>query len=207
MDVQVIVGLIAFLAAFIGSLVSLLSLLLAKEAKTSEFRQYWINELREQTSSMLAGAYSLSFLYANKERPEDQISEAAHTLYVSNMSSILLRLNPNEKSAVDRAKIEAFESHLREMRDAIDSSNYSKVNELGKLIIDTLRPILKTEWDRVKRGELTFRVSKYVGGFILVLSLSALLVAGIWGVASVLSSEASSSIEVARLILQNITSA
>lgn len=166
----------AIVAAMVAGLVSFIVTILAKEQKTSEFRQAWIDALRQDLSDFAAAAISLTDpvrLLAEssataselrrhllKERyPELKQIEATRT-------RILLRLNPEEHckliSLIERAY------SYSAARDERDDPNAG-----SRLIADFVsesQAVLKYEWKRVKRGETVFWVTKWLSLAVFVLS-------------------------------------
>ena len=57
---QVLIPVGVILAALIGGFFSLISLIISKEQKTSEFRQQWIDSLRQEISDHIAASTTLS---------------------------------------------------------------------------------------------------------------------------------------------------
>jgi len=105
----------AVIAAIIGAAISFLVTVLAKEQKTSEFRQAWIDALRNDLSEFVATVDAIfSFLRVKagrKETPE-QVAAFLEEKYpdVQRMGvsyhRIMLRLNPREHTKMI-AKLES----------------------------------------------------------------------------------------------------
>lgn len=184
LPVQSIAALATVVASLITAAVSFVTLTLTKEQKTSEFRQAWIDSLREELAGFLAAARAFAraveifntYGPEYKEKTQLRISEekigdlryqAAETL-----SKIQLRLNPAEPE---------HKELLRLLRRAVDEQNTmlkekSSIEATLKAIelaADYAQPILKKEWERVKAGELPFRIARnWVAPAIALLSLS-----------------------------------
>lgn len=157
-----IVGLIA------GS-VSLVIAILAKDQKTSEFRQIWIDALRNDVAQFIGhiSVYkTLSKIIRSKQQSDVHsfiLSQQKELLETAMLASrIKLRLNPEEHvdliDLLDRpegygADDEAIELHIA----SISSATHI---------------ILKVEWERVKRGEKSVVWLKRI-------SWSAILMAGL----------------------------
>ncbi len=93
-------------AAIIGGFFSLITLISSKEQKVSEFRQEWINSLRESVSSYVASLYYLSTLYKHyldqdpkKQNRFEMTKGVAETYSTVNKTynDIVFRVNGNEK--------------------------------------------------------------------------------------------------------------
>ena len=170
----------AISAAIIASFFSFLGLIIAKEQKTSEFRQAWIDSLRNEISQLIASANAIHVAMTS-QRLESvtsawnvvrddfvAINEAA--------ARIRLRLNPNEElSKAVLAKIEEIEGLLapRKLPD------YTELNQKEKELVSQASALLKEEWRRVKKGEPTFRVAKW-GVVVAMLLLVAVVTFSFW---------------------------
>jgi len=177
---QSIAAIATVVAALISGALSFVNLTLNKEQKTSEFRQAWIDALREDLAAFFAG--SRAFARASEElqalgkvaplaMTAEKISEiryqVAETFY-----RIQLRLNPTE---------DEHKELLRLMQIAIQEQNNMLIGKGDTLktlkAIETaaefVPQILKTEWERVKEGELAFRVVRnWVAPLIVLFSLA-----------------------------------
>ncbi|MGA5482776.1 hypothetical protein ACPCIT_09580 [Pseudomonas siliginis] len=160
MNNEVSMTLAATLAvALIAGVVSLVVSILAKDQKTSEFRQAWIDGLRNDVSQLiahLAVVKTLSAIVRQQSQPEIQkfiLSKEKDFLETAMLSSrIRLRLNPNEHKAL---------LALVKDSDGIGRSDSLMEAHMENLAIET-QEILKTEWERVKRGEPSFVLLKLI---------------------------------------------
>lgn len=146
-------------AALITALMTLLGLIISKEQKISVFRQAWIDSLRSDFSNLIAYtliAYDSGYIAnsTTKTDAEIKVSQSA--------ANIRLRLNPNEADA------KAILDLLDEMRVLISTSkNPSLIKEIDK-IINAVRKLQKKEWNRVKKGELTYRTTKFIAALTFI---------------------------------------
>lgn len=183
LPVQSIAALATVVASLITAAVSFVTLTLTKEQKTSEFRQVWIDGLREEIAGFLAAARAFAraaeilntygpdykektHLRISDEKIGDLRYQAAETL-----SKIQLRLNATEPEHIEL---------LRLLRRAVDEQNKmlkekTSIDETMKAIemaTKYAQPVLKKEWERVKAGELPFRIARnWVAPAIATLSL------------------------------------
>ena len=165
----------AITVAMIAALVSFIVTILTKEQKTSEFRQSWIDALRQELSDFAAILLSISdTIHLKLERgdTEEEISEQVHTERLADIKQlegvrvrILLRLNPDEHTAliglIDKAYLD-------------NASIRSQKEDSGSLIasfISESQRVLKKEWRRVKQGELAFRLTKWISFGIFLAAL------------------------------------
>lgn len=179
----------------VTSAVSFVTMSLTKELKTSEFRQAWIDGLRDDLSKFFGASRAFAratqsvFLHGQGYQSAplsfapEQIGEfryqAAETL-----SKVKLRLNPSEAEHVEL---------LRLMRNAVDRQNEMLATgspvELVLTAIDTANDyapqVLKREWERVKVGERSFRVARaFFGGIasVVLIAFVLLLWSGRFGI-------------------------
>jgi hypothetical protein len=181
---QAIVAIATLVAALITGAISFVNLTLTKEQKTSEFRKAWIDALREDLAQFLGAARAFARavevlhqfgpdykskvpLTVSDEKVSDLRYQAAETY-----CRIQLRLNPSEPEHVEL---------LRLLRRAIDEQN--EMLRSGGGIDPTMKaievatkyaqPVLKREWERVKRGELPFRIARnWVAPIVVLLSIT-----------------------------------
>lgn len=170
----------AISAAIIASFFSFLGLIIAKEQKTSEFRQAWIDSLRNEISQLIASANAIHGAMTSQRRESATsawnvvrddfvaINEAA--------ARIRLRLNPNEElSKAVLAKIEEIEGLLAPGK----RPDYTELNQKEKELVSQASALLKEEWRRVKKGEPTFRVARW-GVVVAMLLLVAVVTFSFW---------------------------
>ena len=169
------------IAAVITGFISFAGLILAKEQKTSEFRQSWIDSLREEMSEYLAqlGVLVLAHELLMKRKTEvtnSDIAEVAKNVR-SNILEVIklkaklrLRLNPS-----DHAYLIQQLHEIHEFVDSVDT-NHAEFQPLEDALIKSTQKILEGEWHRVKRGEHPFRFAKGVAIAILLLGLVLLAI-------------------------------
>ena len=169
----------AIIAAAITAILSLLGLIISKEQKVSEFRQQWIDSLRNEVSALLGCTESViqharaikkdvsskSTTSVNNaelfEKIKDDVKEAERLYH-----QIQLRINPKEH--------ENILSVLEEMRQAFQSDGLPPDDELHLLeqkLIKITQSILKEEWTKVKDGEPVFRAAKLVATVLIVVTI------------------------------------
>jgi hypothetical protein len=184
----------AFCAALVGGYFSFVSLINSKEQKTSEFRQAWIDSLRKEISEFLSCVYFFQFyyqqIYENKqeiEKDKDTVlkKEAelntkfefinglkeTHQKYNISNSAIRLRINHQETKKIPKELNDKFISTLDEICQAVNQSRYSDAGGAGDRLIVAAQPLLKIEWERVKKGEKSYQWIKNgsIGVFLLAL--------------------------------------
>lgn len=162
-------------AAVIAALASFLMTVLSKDQRTSEFRQAWIDALRNDIAEFDShvGAF-LSVLADGRDWDKPTLIELFDKRYheLRNIESlhirIRLRLNPSEHAELLR--------RLNACRGVLGPEiqlSISDYNELSNGLVEETQKVLKREWSRVKRGELTFVLVKRTALVIVVLGAIA----------------------------------
>ncbi|MDO6692687.1 hypothetical protein Q4574_05300 [Aliiglaciecola sp. 3_MG-2023] len=177
---QALIAIGAIAAAFIAGFFSFLNLVISKEQKVSEFRQEWIDAFRRELSDLTAAVFHIKFHLAafqndrleknaaNRQTLATSLRES-HETYCRTVTSLLLRINPDESDVVFAKMNAEFLEAFQAVRDSFNSSDYQRASDLCGDLREKAVPILKSEWKRVKRGERTYRISKWVAGLLLML--------------------------------------
>ena len=162
-------------AAIIAGAVAFLASVFSKEQKTSEFRQAWIDALRNDLSELISIVLQISDeILVRHKRGESTEEIQAHLRTkesefqrLENIKArIRLRLNPKEHKVL-----------LEAVKTMSDPSDHDAKSEA--LIAESQR-VLKAEWKRVKRGEPVFFVTKWLS---LIVCFTALVfaISMVWG--------------------------
>jgi len=165
---EVAVG--SVVAALVAGIVSLLGLIISKEQKTSEFRQAWIDGLRSEISLLIA---HMNVIFAARQLGESSWAALRVDAIAINQATaqIKLRLNPREEKSRNLLQ------HIADLENFLHSPQgmrFEKLNELEEQLAEDAQALLKAEWDRVRKGEVTFRVAK-ISAAALVLCLAVFL--------------------------------
>lgn len=168
---QSIVAIATVVASLIAAVVSFVNLTLTKEQKTSEFRQTWIDALREDLATFFACArafartieakHALGDVYKNNvifPITEEKISEIRFQIAEVHYR-IKLRLNPDEPDHKELLRLMGVAISKQNAMSQEKTSGAETLKAI-ELAADFAGPILKTEWERVKRGELAFRIAR-----------------------------------------------
>lgn len=160
-------------AACIGGTISFLALVISKENEVSKFRQGWIDGMHSDIAKFLSTTEALAVILDKYNKNDAEKAEKSYLVFTSenkllhsdlltNYRSLQLRLNPQEHikltSLVDKLYSE-FHKH------PINTKEIRKV--AGELVVEAQKS-LKTEWKRVKRGEITFKIVKIVTAAIVI---------------------------------------
>jgi hypothetical protein len=171
-------------AALITALISFVNLTLSKEQKTSEFRQAWIDGLREDLATFFSSARALcrtmqearspnsndddvkNFRFGNEQIGKMRL-DGADALY-----RVKLRLNNNESEHKELLRMLVAATTIQNRINIEKGSDYTEALEAIERASTYSQDILKSEWERVKKGEKSFRQTKnLVMPAIMIISL------------------------------------
>jgi hypothetical protein len=164
---QAVVALATVIAALITGVIAVVNLTLAKEQKISEMRQAWIDGLRDDLAKYFSGARFVAIAADMEFRkirekirfihdiPSELVAEkkaiCSETLY-----RIKLRLNKSEAEHIELERLLERVSSVYQEGGNGDPDLLKNVLVAIQLSTDQARAVLKTEWERVKRGEEAF---------------------------------------------------
>jgi hypothetical protein len=159
-------------AALITAMISFVNLTLSKEQKTSEFRQAWIDGLREELATFFSSARALcrtmqearspnindedvkGFRFSNEQVGKMRI-DGADALY-----RIKLRLNKNETEHNELLRLLNAAIEIQNRINIEKGADYSDALKAIENASSYSQEILKNEWERVKTGEKSFQIAK-----------------------------------------------
>lgn len=164
------------LAAIIAAAITFLAAVFTKESKVSEFRQQWIDSLRDDISELISVLCYLAHEYEQLKNSADK----SHTPLVLDRikpqmitiqrihARIEMRLNPNE-----------HEKLLNILGDFVNLSDHAKKSTTEQVVairavINETQRVLKAEWRVVKKGEATYLWVKRLSFLALVFAVAAL---------------------------------
>lgn len=174
----------AVLAALIAGFFSFVSLVSSKENKISEFRLGWIDGLRDDVARFTSGLTELVRL--NSRQSEITVAEwlelgaQPYRDAREALSRIQLRLNPdhvaNKADGLDAKLMTAVVNARKEFNKAADDEiSYGDVIDHVDAVRSAAAPLLKEQWERVKKGEATYRRARAVAWVTLLLGFLALI--------------------------------
>jgi hypothetical protein len=158
---------------------------LSKEQKTSEFRQSWIDAVRNDLAEFISTVDALaSFLRikAGRNATPAEVVGFLQERYADvqrmgvSYHRIMLRLNPDEHAALI-ARLQELIAVMSSHAQAIDEPH---VEGLIRAVVAESQRVLKFEWKRVKRGERVFVITKYASLVIFVSAVAVAIALG-WG--------------------------
>lgn len=184
--------------ALISCLSAYVSAVYNKENKISEFRQEWANELRDESSKLIAKLNHLSVVSAAFMSKNDSVIAFAeivqdqykHMLMIVELKSeikelsskIRIRLNPNKLE--DKNSIESIVSNKMIEIDSLINNFALDHEKSGKASIDfeihnlenKLRELIKDNWEVVKSGEPAYIFAKRVTFFASIIMFLFIIV-------------------------------
>ena len=142
----------AITAGIIAAAAGGIGLVMAKENKTSEFRQAWIQELRAVLTN-----YSSTLLLINRRVRGGEHSDETDIQKVNMLlCEIHLRINYSNQSSVEIELNKAL-THLQDSAFNGGTDFAQTQEQFTKASF----AVLKKEWERVKKGELVYRLYMY----------------------------------------------
>lgn len=178
------------LVALVAGCFSYLNLVVSKEQKVSEFRERWINSLREEIATYVAAMSHLSSTFSLFKRSKKPATPTANErlMFISSNAAlyeqvresatrIVLRINPNDPDAELRALNQRLLELLQESRELFNSNKYGDAKKKCTELRDAAIPVLKVEWNRVRDGEPQYQKAKLVAQRVLWSGLGASLLA------------------------------
>jgi hypothetical protein len=184
-----VIGTVA--AALVAGGIARASLIASKETKISEFRQAWINALRDDLAALFSNVRTLARAIQESRAhepgtPKEFNIEPSKITVVRHGASetyhrIRLRLNGNQPDHKELLRL------LSAMMGAQQSYMIDKEGDVGEPIgavekaASYAEGVLKTEWETVKYGERAYRDSVRATKYTLIGSFAvlAVLVVGI----------------------------
>lgn len=147
--------------AIVAGFVTLVVTVLAKEQKTSEFRQSWIDSLRSDVSELAGLAETIIDLAESDV--DDGKSDGSKFIYDKSQEiikiqtcivRIRLRLNPSEHQHIL--------GPLSRIADSEIDQTFAEILSDLELVVSGTQILLKGEWERVKLGEPAYRQLKKI---------------------------------------------
>lgn len=189
LDPKVWIAIAAVTAALISAIISVVNMVISKDQKTTEFRQEWINSVRIEISNIIALAKSIksqshiiNLLDSKPETRKDAIEHISDAVknysreLNNSYSKLLLFLNPKEHESL----ISLLDTLVSLSKIGGEAKNTDVIRQCD-LVIEESQKTLKKEWTIVKRGELTFVLTKYmfIASLVFLLIVLILRISGI----------------------------
>lgn len=163
-------------AAAIAGVVAFIISVLTKEHRISEFRQSWIDSLRNDISELLSFFNLLAAAFdreaklcgdKNEALDEHWTKHHADLVNVQTLTNrVVLRLNKKEHSVLI--------GKLAELEDSLGKGQAVSVPIIDGIMTE-VASLLKLEWERVKKGEAVFQALKRFSFCFTCLGLIAVI--------------------------------
>jgi len=195
MDVQniveipntVFVALGVIVAATLTGIFSFVSLINQKEGKISEFRQDWIDSLRDDISKItscidkISNSWQLIQIQENEKKSSfegtdwldkfNKLTNNDSTIFAECRYRVLLRLNRRD----DKELISKLDKAKKHFSDPDAMSNKDEIENLINEIILLSQDLLKKEWEVVKSGETAYKNTKMATTAIVLVLFGILI--------------------------------
>lgn len=147
-------GIASVIAAIIAAAAAVVGLVITKENKTSEFRQQWIDGLRDELAGLMEYYLRLRTCeYDERTSVRNKINFLA--------AKIRLRISSNTPTPEEKKLLDIINNQIVSIFPA---NNGIDVEEM---YFNCSSSILKSEWERVKRGEKKYRIAVTIAYLIL----------------------------------------
>lgn len=172
-------SLATIIAAVIGGYVSFLVTVLSKEQKTSEFRQSWIDGLRKDIAELISAfVFVVDFVRVMKRMGKSDEEIFKYIAEKDDYFRSFERAHANVKLRVNPREHQKLLSALQALNDYPRSGKIMDRDIAESLVSEAViqsQYVLKSEWKRVKRGEVVYVLTKYAPLIIIVLAVLASL--------------------------------
>lgn len=164
-------------AALIAGSLAFVGLITTKESKVSEFRQKWINDLRDEIAAFASSVDTLMEHISKdnwgsmKDRTAMMHSKLEHSelynKFEQSRISIILRINEFEKDKFQRVTNKLFVRQINRISTTFERGNFLKTRELIVGLIPLSKKILKHEWNRARDGERWYLSAKTFAEWVI----------------------------------------
>ena len=180
----------AIVAAIITGIFSYITLIATKESKISEFRQNWINDLRNEISQYISSIHGLiehlirdnqgQAISTNKFMEKKNDHSELYNKMLNSKISILLRINDNEREKEFKNINDAVLEHVEKIHNDFENKNFQGANEKIDQLVSKSRKLLKYEWNRARDGEKNYAKTKTIAFRAVIISIVLLFILSGW---------------------------
>jgi hypothetical protein len=147
------------LTAIVGACAATIGVVVAKDSKISEFRQQWIDALREDIAKLCSTSVALyhgNVRYFLRDRlPELSQPDTSPLVEEANNLGYRIRLRLDKRKRHSQELIDALDSLVHLATHARES--FEVTNRGVELVMEKADIVLENAWTSVKRGEPRFR--------------------------------------------------
>lgn len=169
----------ALVFSFFAALIPYLALIVAKENKISEFRQAWIDSLREELAQLVGHMNGMEGTLRQGNTRAEAWKEGREDVIGTNrcIAMVRMRLNPKEDQA---KKLGAILDELNNYFAPKNISNTERFNDIERRLLTQSQVFLKEEWTRVRNGEFFFAATRVTFLVLVVLIFLAAALTSVW---------------------------
>lgn len=153
------------IAAVIAGWVAFFSLIITKEQSVSDSRQKWIDALRKDIAIIVGCVTNIhgESIVGNEQELWDRV-KSEFTRFKRVIARIRLRLNPHERRKNEADATKAVLHTLKQLETVFGSQKpqFMELNPLVEKLVINSQVILKANWNRVRAGETTYRITKWL---------------------------------------------
>jgi hypothetical protein len=185
-ETELVITYASLVVPWIAGTFTLLGLVVSKEQKVSEFRQTWIDALREEIAEFVSHALwfqaEVHQLVVSEARDRSKFLDRVRESYLAvtrSASKIRLRLNPSESNS------KAVLQCMRRVEGCIERSlSGDECESIMPHIVSVQEAaaiLLKSQWERVKEGERDYRRAKRAAQALIII-LGVLMIVSALGI-------------------------
>ena len=109
-----------------------------------------------------------------------ELTSKTYNIARRNLSSIQLRMNPQHLIKKPKGHEAKLMKEIQATRQDFLKNNFGEVVKGCDRIREAAAPLLKVEWERVKKGELLYRIIRGLALIFLISGITALLASAYW---------------------------
>lgn len=175
---ELIAAIATVAAAIIAGLVAVASATLSKDAKISEFRLAWMDELRSEIAELVARCHYL--LNFPRRLREDNADEKAPAAILEKMAPDIVIIQ--QRAAMIRMRLDPKKHNnvigLIDRVETVDWMHTEDSEDASNLLLElqtASRDLLFGEWGRVKAGDGSHKIIRTTFKYLTVLFLGVLI--------------------------------
>jgi hypothetical protein len=173
---------ITVLVAFVAGAFSLLNLTVSKESKVSEFRQAWIDALREDiclfvSHSQWIATETTEYLTGRTPDYTTHLANLRDSMIAMNQASTRVKLRLHQEERDTKALMLSMKAVQEFLESAPDNPKALSVGfrESSKEVEINAALVLRNEWKVVKKGEKGYRFAKRLAYLSITASILMLI--------------------------------
>jgi len=169
--------------AALAGLFSLLNLVITKEQKISEIRRERVDSMIDDLAQYLASIDYMTGanrVWIGQGRPNvlDHYKAVQPSIDLGSRAytSIVLRINATDENRSMKQERTQFLSEISALKQNMNDEKFDDVAAAIAPLREKLKPILNNEWEKIRKGELAYRITRAVAIIIVLAGLAAAFV-------------------------------